>query len=176
MTDIHEQELRNFCRVCARKLTKGYKHKCNSSGTLLERLGVKISDDESTVLPPFYCHNCHSTAKRLEKDSGAESGIVAHIWSTHSAGCEVCTMSSPLHLGRRKKKEPDKRGRPSTDSMKGIANGINKNAPKSWKVTEALSLSRFLPPPPPPRQTSNSLTPSVYLPQYCGPSSHDPMR
>ena len=55
-------------------------------------------------------------------------------------------MSSPLHLGRRKKKEPAKRGRPRKDSRKGIANEINSNAPKSWKMTAPLSLPRFLPP------------------------------
>ena len=73
--DVHEQELKNFCRVCARKLTKGYKHKCSGSGTLLELLGVQISSDESTIHPPFYCHSCHSTAKRLEKDGGEESSL-----------------------------------------------------------------------------------------------------
>ena len=144
--DLHEQELKNFCRVCARKLSKGYKHKCSNSGTLLERLGVQISKDESTIHPPFYCHNCHNTAKRLERDSGAESGIVVHSWSAHSAGCEVCTMSSPLHLGRRKRKAAVKKGRPSTDSRKGVANAINRNAPETWKMTESLSLARFLPP------------------------------
>ena len=55
-------------------------------------------------------------------------------------------MSSPLHLGRRKKKEPVKRGRPRKDSRKGIANDINSNAPESWRMTEPLSLPRFLPP------------------------------
>ena len=51
--DVHKQELKNFCKVCARKLTKGYKHRCSGSGTLLELLGVQISSDESRFTPRF---------------------------------------------------------------------------------------------------------------------------
>ena len=146
MSDTHEQELQKFCRVCGRKLNKGYKHKCSNSGTLLQALGVDVSGDESRVHPPFYCHSCHSTAKRLQKVRGAESSLRVHTWSAHGDGCEVCTMTSVLHLGGRKMKEPVKRGRPSKTSMKGIANTIASDAPKTWRMTAPLSLSRFLPP------------------------------
>ena len=40
-------------------------------------------------------------------------------------------MTSVLHLGGRKMKEPVKRGRPS---MKGIANTIASDAPKTWRA------------------------------------------
>ena len=121
-------------------------HKCSNSATLLQSLGVDISGDKSAVHPPFYCHNCHTTAKRLEKIRGAESSLKVHLWSAHGDGCEVCTMSSALHLGGRKMKEPVKRGRPDKSSKKGIANAIQRDAPGTWKMTAPLSLSRFLPP------------------------------
>ena len=146
MSDTHEKELHNFCRVCGRKLNKGYKHKCSNSATLLQSLGVDISGDKSAVHPPFYCHNCHTTAKRLEKIRGGESSLKVHLWSAHGDGCEVCTMSSALHLGGRKMMEPVKRGRPGKSSKKGIANAIQRDAPGTWKMTAPLSLSRFLPP------------------------------
>ena len=87
----HELELQRFCRVCARSLTKGYKHTCSSSGSLLEPFGIDIATDESAIHPPFYCHNCHSTAKTLERVGWAVSSVAAHQWSAHSEEeCEVC--------------------------------------------------------------------------------------
>ena len=124
MSDTHEQELQKVCRVCGRKLNKGYKHKCSNSGSLLQSLVVDVSGDKSSIYPSLYSHTCHNTAKRLEKVEGAESSLKVHTWSPHGAECEVCTMSSSLHLGGRKMKEPVKRGRPSKDSRKGIARGI----------------------------------------------------
>ena len=144
--ESHSRELHHYCRVCANKI-KGYKHKCSTSGSLLEAFGVYVANDNSHIHPPHYCHNCHNIAKRLQKDKGAESTLKAHTWSAHVDNeCEVCSMSSPLHLGGRKKKVGKKRGRPMKESNKGIANAIQKNAPESLKVVQPLSLSRFLPP------------------------------
>ena len=132
--------------MCANKL-KGYKHKCSSSGSLLEAIDVYVANDNSHIHPLHYCHNCHNIARRLQKDKGAESTLKAHTWSTHvDRECEVCSMSSPLHSGGRRKKVAKKFGRPMKESYKGIANAILNNAPESWKVVQPLSLSRFLPP------------------------------
>lgn len=136
MTETHEQELEKFCRVCARKLNKGYKHKCSANSNLLESLGIKTSEDLIGVHPPYYCHNCHSTARRLEKNEGADSSLKVHTWTTHGGRCEVCSMASDLHQGGRKKKEPVKRGRLGKESRKGIASRICADAPTSWKSAE----------------------------------------
>ena len=143
----HEIELHKLCRVCARKINKGYKHKCSASGSLLGPFGVRISCDKPDTHPIFYCHNCHTIAKHLEKDRASETTLMAHNWSGHSDHeCEVCCMSSSLHVGGRKKKDHKKRGRPSQEGNKGIANAILREAPASWKANKPLLLSRFLPP------------------------------
>ena len=96
----HEIELHKLCRVCARKINKGYKHKCSASGSLLGPFGVRISCDKPDTHPIFYCHNCHTIAKHLEKDRASETTFMAHNWSGHSDHeCEVCCMSSSLHNG-----------------------------------------------------------------------------
>ena len=144
--EIHSKELQKYCRVCAKKMNKGYKHLCSSSGSPLECFGVNVASDKCNIHLSHYCHNCHNTAKRLQK-AGAESTLQAHSWCVHDdVQCVVCNMCSPLHTVGRQKKEKKKRGRPSTESNKGIANAIIQNAPKSWKATQPLSLSRFLPP------------------------------
>ena len=135
-----------YCRVCAKKMNKGYKHLCSSSGSLLECFGVNVASDKCNIHPSHYCHNCHNIAKRLQK-AGAESTLRTHSRSVHDdVQCEVCNMCSPLHTGGRQKKENKKRGKPSMESNKAIANAIIQNAPKSWKATQPLSLSHFLPP------------------------------
>ena len=68
------------------------------------------------------------------------------MWCAHSEECEVCSMGSALYLGGRKKKESDKRGRPSKEGPKGIANSILCDAPETWKTDDPLSIPRFLPP------------------------------
>ena len=42
--EIHSKELPNHCRVCAKKMNKGYKHLCTSSGSLLECFGVNVAN------------------------------------------------------------------------------------------------------------------------------------
>ena len=148
MEKNHQQELDHFCRVCAKIIRKGYKHKCSESGTLLKCFSIDVASDDCNIHPSQYCHNCHSTAKRLEKAGGvAESSLQAHTWSPHTDNeCEVCCVTSALHSAGRKKKDATKRGRPKKESRKAMANDLLKNAPESWKVAQPLSLSRFLPP------------------------------
>ena len=140
--------LEQFCRVCATIIKKGYKHKCSNSDALLKPFGINVDKDECEIHPSHYCRNCHSIAKRLEKVGGvAESALQAHIWSPHTDNqCEVCWMSSSLHSSGRKKKGTKKRGRPKGESGKAVANVLQKSAAESWKATQPLSLSRFLPP------------------------------
>ena len=144
--ELHLQRLQKFCRVCARKMNKGYKHRCSNSGTVLKAFGIDSARDHCGIHPPFYCHNCHNTARRLNAVGGAESSVQVHMWCAHSEECEVCSMGSALHLGGRKKKESDKRGRPSKEGPKGIANSILCDAPETWKTDDPLSIPRFLPP------------------------------
>ena len=91
---IHAVELDKHCRICAKKLPKGRKHSCSSSGSLLKPFGVNVATDEHDIHPQYYCHNCHSIAKRLEKP-GAESELTAHKWSQHMP-CPCCNGSHAI--------------------------------------------------------------------------------
>lgn len=145
--EYHQSELHKYCRVCAKKI-KGHKHKCSSSDSLLEPFGVDVANDNIEIHPLYYCHSCHGIAKRLESGkAGTESILQGYIWSVHVEGhCEVCNTLSPLRKGGRPKKDTKKRGRPTKESNKGIANAIIRNAPKSWRASQPLCLPRFLPP------------------------------
>ena len=155
--EIHSKELQKYCRVCAKKMNKGYKHLCSSSGSPLECFGVNVASDKCNIHLSHYCHNCHNTAKRLQK-AGAESTLQAHSWCFHDdVQCVVCNMCSPLHTVGRQKKEKKKRGRPSTESNKGIANAIIQNAPKVGRQHNLSPSLAFFPQP----QISLSLTFSV---------------
>ena len=103
-----------------------------------------MGNDDNNIHPLYDCHTCHNTAKRLQR-AGTESSICAHVWSAHidNSKCQVCNIR--LHTGGRPQKETKKYGRPNKASSKGIANGIVRKAPKSWKASQPLSLSRFLP-------------------------------
>ena len=150
MEKDHTTELQQFCRVCANKIKKGYKHKCSDSGDLLKPFGIHVATDKAEVHPPHYCRSCHTTAKRLVKAGGlAETALQVHIWSPHSeTQCEVCSMESALHSAGRKRKEAKKRGRPRKESKKATANTILKSAPESWKAVEPpLFPAFFLQPP-----------------------------
>ena len=81
----HIVELEKFCRVCAKKIRKGYKHKCSTSGSILQPFGANVASDRYGVHPSHYCHTCHTIAKRIEKaGGGAESTLQAHTWLAHT--------------------------------------------------------------------------------------------
>ena len=127
---IHERELQRFCRVCA-SIIKGYKHTWSSCTSLLGHLGIDIASDKSEVHPLYYSHTCHNITKRLERGYGAESTLQAHTWSPHGFNCKVCCFSSPLYSVGRKRKGTKKRGRPSRESNKAIANSVLSSTPGS---------------------------------------------
>ena len=85
---------------------------------------MRLTSDTIEIHPLYYCHTCHGIAKRLESGkAGVESMLQGHIWSGHVEGdCEICDVSSPLRKGGRPKKANKKRGRPTQESNKGIAN------------------------------------------------------
>ena len=146
--EYHSKKLEKCCRVCAKvRSGKSYFHSCSGShDMLLKAFGIDVSKDDEHVHPPSCCHTCHVTAQRLSAGGTAESGVHVYQWLAHmDVDCEVCNKFMAQSKGGRQKKTK-KCGRPNSESSKGIANSVLKNAPKSWRGSQPLHVARFLPP------------------------------
>ena len=77
----------------------------------------------------------------IGEKAGVEYAIEVFKWTAHEDGnCWVCRGKAG-----RPKKSTKKRGRPKQESCKGIANTVLKNAPKSLKALQPLSLADLVP-------------------------------
>ena len=68
--EFHEDQLRQCCRVCGKRLfkakaQKGKSFKCTThSDTLKACFDIDISSDDSSVHPESFCFPCYALAKR----------------------------------------------------------------------------------------------------------------
>ena len=145
--ECHKKKLHKYCRVCAKVLEqKETSHVCSDSGDMLKAFEIDVTQDDDCIQPKYYCHTCHTIGKRVKigEKAGVECAIEVFKWTAHEDGnCWVCRGKAG-----RPKKSTKKRGRPKQESCKGIANAVLKNAPKSLKALQPLSLARFYQPGP----------------------------
>ena len=106
--------------MCAKVLgQKETSYVCSDCGDMLKAFEIDVTQDGDCIQPKYYCHTCHTIGKRVTigENAGVECAIEVFKWTA--------------------------RGRPKQESCKGIANAVLKNAPKSLKALQPLSLARF---------------------------------
>ena len=143
--DLHRQELKKHCRVCASVLgSKGY-YSCTEAKNkvLLQKLGVDVRSDCPDVHPQSFCHTCRTKATQISEH--VDSSLVLFQWQPHTPSCSVCCHFQKQKKGGRPKKMRKNRGRPSLHSAKAITNRVLRTTLPSHKTSSPLSLSRFLP-------------------------------
>ncbi len=150
-SEYHQQQLSQHCRVCAHAIkAKAYKYPCNKySKELGTAFGVKVGGDCPEVHPTCFCNTCYVKMRQYNSASGGciNSALVPYNWQEHSAtDCLTCDMFNWHTKAGRPRKTRKNRGRPGKNSNKGVIESLHQSAPPTWKVSEPLSLSRFLPP------------------------------
>ncbi len=147
--DFHLAQLERHCRVCAKVFTtKEYKYKCTKAHSLLlEAFGVVASKDEVGTHPSSFCNTCYAKAKKYTVGGKhVLSAVTVHEWSPHTAtDCSACDLFANQLRGGRPKKGRKNRGRLDNSSSQILAD-ISERAPPSWRASQPLVLSRFLPP------------------------------
>ena len=89
----HELKLQGFCRVCARRLTKGYKHTCSSSGSLLEPFGIVIATEKSAIHSPHPTIATTATALRKSwRKLGGLRVVLQHTSGQHIPRSVKCAQ------------------------------------------------------------------------------------
>ncbi len=97
--------------------------------------------------PPSFCNTCYVKAKKYTVGGKhVLSAVTVHQWSPHTAtDCSACNLFANQLRGGRPKKGRKNRGRPDNSSSQILAD-ISERAPPSWRASQPLVLSRFLPP------------------------------
>ncbi len=149
--DLHLEQLERHCRLCAKVFGKQqYKYCCsNFKALLLEAFKVDVAEDQPDTHPPSFCHTCYTKARQYTKgEKHVLSALRIQEWSPHTEGsdCQVCALFVRQQRGGRPKKERKNRGRPGHSSNQILADNISQQAPPSWKASQQLAPSRFLPP------------------------------
>ncbi len=115
---------------------------------LLEAFGVDSSKTRRELILP-----CSATlATRRQRSSYTVGGkhvlsaVTVHQWSPHTAtDCSACNLFANQLRGGRPKKGCKNWGRLDNSSSQILAD-ISERAPPSWRASQPLVLSRFLPP------------------------------
>ena len=153
MAASHEVQLNKHCRICGRLFKlKQYKYQCAKfSQDLMAAYNVNIENDSPMVHPSVFCNTCYTKMRQHENSSTpVHSSLDVMAWLPHTEGgdCHVCQHFTSQRKGGRPKSERKNRGRPtgSDGSNRALATAIQHRAPPSWKASQPLLLSRFLPP------------------------------
>ena len=119
---------------------------CAKNEEWLEKgLGIVIKNDSTNTHPTTVCSSCR-TKSRQYVERKVESALVAHTWVPHSGeNCQECQFFLSQAKGGHPPKERKNRGRPKALSAKGVSRAITELALPSLRVSQPLSLDRFLP-------------------------------
>ena len=109
-----------------------------------KRLLVEIGVDHNqpNIQPTIFCQSSHS--KTTQYSESVDSVLEIFKWTPHIdsiSSCTVCCFFRIQKRGGRPTKERKNGGRPRS----GTVSNIFSNAPKSWKASSPLLLSRLLP-------------------------------
>ena len=135
----HLSELKRHCRFCANVISEGkYSFPCNKNTVLLAKMGIKVDDDTKDVHPPIVCLSCRTKAAQFSDK--VNSALKVFKWTAHTGqSCAVCLLFRTQKKGGRPRKKQKNRGRPSS-----LVSRIMSSAPKSWRGSSPLIVSRFL--------------------------------
>ena len=85
--------------------------------------------------------------QQIGEERPVHSALKVQEWTPHTDGeCGVCSLFASQRKGGRPRSEGKNRGRPGIDSPQQTITEIHQRAPPSWRVSQPLSPSRFLPP------------------------------
>lgn len=132
----HSSVLERLCRVCGKAVcTKSakVKHLCSEySDELMTVFGISTNDDDPSVHPQHFCHQCQLTIHKAKtKRDYNHQTVPFNRWCSHVEGsCCVCEHYSRLHKAGRPKKL-QRTGRPPAVSVKYCIQRVIDVAPKS---------------------------------------------
>lgn len=118
--EAHKERLKNLCRVCGRKPTRGYVHKkCSDKcqGVLSSVLGIEVSTEPENIYPPGVCNGCYLILRQKQKGDIRATNLTPHTWLPHSEEeCQICTaLPSTGGKPKRRKVTLEVKGRPNAD-------------------------------------------------------------
>ena len=123
---------------------------CKFRDGLLQAFGIDVGKDNMTVHPQTFCNTCYSKMQQRiceEQSRPITSALKAQEWTPHTDGeCGVRSLFASQQKGGRPRSEGKNREKPSRDTPQQMSTAIHHQAPPSWRVSQPLEPSQFLPP------------------------------